>query len=181
METGKHYNYYRDFDPSLGRYIESDPIGLAGGINTYAYVYWKPLSLVDRDGLVAGPASEPDPDSRWKPDPRDWYPEPAPDGKCMLLCLAIDFAAGHGLLKAAGGASNFASGSSNAGARVLGAIGGIGATALGHTPPGKIVELGLGMRGCEKTCRKPKYCEIPDWAKPYQNIPLPPLSTAFPR
>lgn len=34
-ETQLHYNYFRDYDPSIGRYIQTDPIGLAGGVNTY--------------------------------------------------------------------------------------------------------------------------------------------------
>lgn len=42
-ETGLHYNYYRDYDPASGRYVESDPIGLEGGINTYAYALNNPL------------------------------------------------------------------------------------------------------------------------------------------
>ena len=50
-ETGLHYNYFRDYDPSLGRYGESDPIGLRGGLNTFAYVGLNPLSWSDPRGL----------------------------------------------------------------------------------------------------------------------------------
>lgn len=49
-ETNLHYNYLRDYDPSIGRYGESDPIGLRGGLNTYAYVAADPLRHIDLFG-----------------------------------------------------------------------------------------------------------------------------------
>jgi len=51
LGNGLYYNYHRDYDPSLGRYIQSDPIGLSGGLNTYGYVGANPLMGVDPLGL----------------------------------------------------------------------------------------------------------------------------------
>ncbi|WAC72430.1 hypothetical protein OU995_23210 [Roseateles sp. SL47] len=51
-ETGLNYNYFRDYDSSLGRYVQSDPVGLQAGVNTFAYVNADPLSLIDIKGLA---------------------------------------------------------------------------------------------------------------------------------
>jgi RHS repeat-associated protein len=50
-ETGLVQNYFRDYDPQTGRYLESDPIGLGGGVNTYAYVRNRPTMSIDPRGL----------------------------------------------------------------------------------------------------------------------------------
>ena len=51
QETGLHYNHFRYYDPSIGRYITSDPIGLDGGVNTYLYANANSLRWVDPLGL----------------------------------------------------------------------------------------------------------------------------------
>jgi len=49
-ETNTAYNYYRDYDPGVGRYVQSDPIRLEGGINTYQYGRSKPTITSDPNG-----------------------------------------------------------------------------------------------------------------------------------
>lgn len=51
-EVGTFYNYFRDYNPATGRYVQSDPIGLQGGMNTYGYVGTNPLMKIDPQGLV---------------------------------------------------------------------------------------------------------------------------------
>lgn len=55
-ETGLYYNWHRYYDPSTGRYITSDPLGLAGGLNTYLYTYGNPNVYYDPLGLFCLPS-----------------------------------------------------------------------------------------------------------------------------
>jgi RHS repeat-associated protein len=51
IHSSLHYNYFRDYDPETGRYVESDPIGLDGVLNTYGYVMGNPTNATDPMGL----------------------------------------------------------------------------------------------------------------------------------
>ena len=59
--TGMNYNYFRDYDPATGRYVESDPIGLDGGMSTFSYTSSAPLSFSDPFGLL-----------RWETNSTTW-------------------------------------------------------------------------------------------------------------
>ncbi len=52
-ETNSHYNFQRDYNVELGRYIQSDPIGLSGGVNIFTYANGDPLGSIDPEGLWA--------------------------------------------------------------------------------------------------------------------------------
>ncbi len=54
-ETAFYYHYFRDYDPTTGRYIASDPIGLSGGLNTYLYVEANPTAASDPTGQAPKP------------------------------------------------------------------------------------------------------------------------------
>ena len=52
-ETGLHYNYNRYYDPDTGRYLTPDPIGLAGGMNLFLYVFNNSVNMIDLYGLIS--------------------------------------------------------------------------------------------------------------------------------
>ena len=65
-ETRLHYNWNRYYDPALGRYVTSDPVGLYGGLNLYLYANGNTIRFVDQDGLR--PTKNPKgPDGRPRP------------------------------------------------------------------------------------------------------------------
>ena len=79
-ETNNHYNYFRDYDSSIGRYVQSDPIGLNGGLNTFAYVDSDPVGAFDREGLTKVTPPRPTPNwasmlEQWKKTPQQSVPK----------------------------------------------------------------------------------------------------------
>ena len=96
-ETGLAYNYFRDYDPAIGRYAKSDPIGLGGGMmNTYGYVWQSPLMFFDSFGLECwwldlGNAEKCELTGlrRQKPtqtyQSKEWFPAPDPTSPSLTI------------------------------------------------------------------------------------------------
>lgn len=78
-ETGMNYNYYRDYNPVIGRYAQADPIGLDAGVNLYSYVGNGPLNNTDPLGLKCVKS--------WKADWETWE-SPFDTVKKDYLCIA---------------------------------------------------------------------------------------------
>jgi RHS repeat-associated protein len=87
--TGWHYNYFRDYEPGAGRYLQSDPIGISASLSTYGYVGLNPMRFVDPLGLTAEDVAQ-----AWSQVQRT-FPDLTPRGSVRCDPLLADDVIGH--------------------------------------------------------------------------------------
>jgi RHS repeat-associated protein len=75
LETGLHYNWHRQYDPSIGRYTQADPLGFVDGPSVYGYAGGGPQRSVDPDGRQM----------TQRKDGTTWDPK---DGQCYGRCVS---------------------------------------------------------------------------------------------
>ncbi len=86
-ESGLHQNWMRDYDPTTGRYLQADPLGLIDGASIYGYVGQNPGRYVDPRGEEKRPYSLPPDPSSLGPD---WQPVPTSRGGNQYKCSCSD-------------------------------------------------------------------------------------------
>lgn len=67
-ETGLNYNYFRDYNPVIGRYVQADPIGIKGGWNLFGYADNNPIRNIDIWGLESNGCGPGDWRGKFVPD-----------------------------------------------------------------------------------------------------------------
>ncbi|MEW5251515.1 RHS repeat-associated core domain-containing protein [Microbulbifer discodermiae] len=90
-----YYNYFRDYDPSTGRYLQSDPLGLLDGTNTFGYVQQNPTIYSDSRGLYTSYGIPDIYNTNRYNDGMANNPDPC---GCTVKALGIDTLAGLGLV-----------------------------------------------------------------------------------
>lgn len=151
-ESGLHYNYFREYDPGLGIYKESDPIDLRGGLNTYAYSGDDPLSRFDPRGEA---------DVRIENAMRAAgmpIPTPPPgvlDQECFARCVVVGKAA------ASAGTSVIVKKAAKATAGTAVGVVAEGAKIVVDHPAVMVVAAAYGADYCWRHCRKTPSCSPP--------------------
>lgn len=89
-ETNLHYNYHRTYDPAVGRYTRSDPVGLSDGPSTYAYVRSNPLIGVDLRGLTTYRGFDPQQENQMRQAVEEAKQKIQNCGNCKQTCSGND-------------------------------------------------------------------------------------------
>lgn len=127
------YNYFRDYKPNLGRYVQSDPIGLQGGLNTYTYALGNPFLYSDRMGLSVW-------SFLWQHTPKSLGQDaPSDNSQCQACYLRVNQSCYFIKVGAAG---------------LGGAVGGAISSAAGATPVGLVAGGSLGFLSGKVICEK---------------------------